>query len=101
MKNDCKNELLTELRLVEKNTIILTGIEQSLLQQKETLNRLFSLYKLEIEHNINITDNFPIAYKYIKEVQHEFQCLLKYSMEERFTTITLLRYNDYGLKKNV
>jgi hypothetical protein len=110
MKNECKVELIEGLKqsATGGNYVSFSGGEEkSLLQQKEKLDRLFILYKQELEQNINVTNNFPIAFRYVKEVQHEFQYLLKYSLDEKFTSLlayrtiytgnTLLTFNNKGL----
>lgn len=113
MKNECKSELIEGLKdsVDGGNNILFTTSEdnKSLLQQKEKLDRLFSMYKQELEQNINVTNNFPIAFRHVREVQHEFQCLLKYSLEERCTNLlitktiyirnTKLTYNEKGLRE--
>ncbi len=91
MKNDCKAELIEGLKEIHNNSFSHKGNEKSLLQQKEKLDRLFAMYKQELEQNIDVVKNFPLAFKYVREVQHEFQCLLKYSLEERFTSLLLTR----------
>ncbi len=93
MKNECKVTLIEGLK--ESNKVSLTAGEdiRSLLQQEKKLDRLFSLFKEEMDENINVSNNFPLAYKYVREVQHEFFCLIKYS----------LRKDHYGilLKRNI
>ena len=113
MKNECKVELIEGLkesaRGESNNSFSCDGDEKGLLQQKEKLDRLFSLYKKELEQNIDVTNNFPIAFKYVRELLHEFQFLLKYSLEERFTSLittkiiytgnTIVSYNEKSSKE--
>ncbi len=80
MKNECKTELIEELLKYNNMTSGICEAGESLLQQEEKLDRLFSLFKEEMRNNIFLINNFPGAFKYVREVQHEFFCLLKYSL---------------------
>jgi len=91
MKNESKKEFINELKKYNNVSVTSGEVEESLLQQEKKLDRLFYLFKEEMEQNINLTNNFPEAFKYVREVQHEFYCLLKYSMKKSNSGLFLKR----------
>lgn len=98
-----QKELINELRETESLLIISNESEQSLLQKKEKLNRLFYLFKDHVNKKIFEMGNFADALFFIKELKYDFLEVLKYSIIDKKKELLsggFKNTDDESVKKN-
>jgi hypothetical protein len=104
MKLEILNEIIKEFEYLDKNTFVLKK-NRSLLEINKNLDRLFYLFKIETKQYITKVGNYPVVFKYLKEIEYELSTLLEYPNIEdilngnRKKVLSLFSFSDKKKQK--
>lgn len=76
MKLEILDEIIKEFEYLDNHTLVSKN-NRSLLEINKNLDRLFYLFKIETKQYITKVGNYPVVFKYLKEVEYELSSLLE------------------------
>ena len=86
MTNIAQQNLHFELSDRNNKDCFKTVISKDFTPYSKHLNSLKNSFEEEVERNLQEFNNYPLAYKYIKEVFYDFEMLRKYYFNSIYNT---------------